>query len=75
MNDLMDQVREAINKSGMTRYAICKELGLAQSQLSRLMSGETGLRMDALQRLVDLLGFEIVLRPKYRQRKRKTKGK
>jgi hypothetical protein len=54
-----DQVRAAVEASGRSRYSICKEIELAQSNLSRFMSGEKGLSMDALDRLGILLGLEL----------------
>jgi hypothetical protein len=56
---LSNQVRAAVEASGRSRYSICKEIGLAQSNLSRFMSGEKGLSMDALDRLGILLGLEL----------------
>lgn len=70
MAHLWDQVRAAIRASGQTRYRIAQETGIEQSQLSRLMTGERGLSIDALERLADHLGLEIVIRPKRRERKR-----
>ena len=65
---LLDDIRAAILKSDKTRYRIAKELGLAESQLTRLMSGERGLRMESLEMLADHLGYRITL-------VKKTKGK
>ena len=56
---LSDQVRAAVEASGRSRYSICKDIGLAQSNLSRFMSGEQGLSMDALDRLGILLRLEL----------------
>ena len=41
MAKLTDAIRKAIRSSGQTRYRIAKEAEVAQSQLSRLMTGET----------------------------------
>jgi len=66
--ELLDQLRDAIERSGQTRYAISKATGIDQAQLSRLVSGEAGLGWDALKRLCDHLGVEIVVRPKRKGR-------
>lgn len=63
----MDDFRKAILKSGQTRYRIAEETGIGQPQLSRLMSGECGLSVEAAERLADYLGLEIILRPKQRK--------
>ena len=71
MADILEEVRESIERSGQTRYRISKETGISQSQLSRLMTGEQGISIEALQRLLDYLGLEIVIRSK----RRSTKGR
>jgi len=48
----------------MSRYRISKESGVAASQLSRLVNGERGLSIEAMERVAEVLGFEIVLRRK-----------
>lgn len=67
---LLKTIRKAIESSEVTRYRIAKDTGISQPQLCRLMSGKTGLSIEALERLADYLGLEIILRPK-RQRKGK----
>lgn len=69
MGRLLDEIRDAIEASGKTRYRIAQESGIAQSVLSRLMSGERGLSIEALETLADYLGLEIIMRPKRRRRK------
>ena len=68
MARLLDEIREAIDASGKTRYRIAQESGIAESVLSRLMSGERGLSIDAMETLADYFGLEIVMRPKRRRR-------
>jgi ribosome-binding protein aMBF1 (putative translation factor) len=64
-----DQIRDAVDRSGMSRYRICAEIKLSQSTMSRFMAGETGLRLDVLDRLAVLLGLTVVVK------KPKRKGK
>ncbi len=56
---LSDQVRAAVDASGLSRYRICKETGLSQAAMSRFMSGQGGLSMKALDRVADLLDLNI----------------
>ena len=56
---LSDQVRAAVDASGLSRYRICKETGIGQAAMSRFMSGQGGLSMKALDRLADLLDLNI----------------
>jgi len=69
MSKLLDEIREAIRASDKTRYRLSKETSIPQSQLSRLMTGEKGVSLDALERLAEALGLEIIIRPKRWQRK------
>ncbi len=68
MSEILEQVRQLIEKSGQSRYAIWKATGIPQQQLSRLMQGESGLSLDSLERLLQYLGHEIKI-----QKKRKEK--
>ena len=70
MGQILDAIRGAIEASGKTRYRIAQESGVAESALSRLMSGERGLSIDALERLAEDLELEITIRPKRRQRRK-----
>lgn len=54
-----EQLREAIDTSGQSRYAICKALKIDQAQLSRFMVGQRGLSVTVLDRLCDYLGLEL----------------
>lgn len=55
-------LKDAISKAEVTRYRIAKETGISESALSRFMSGERGLSMEALDRLLEYLGLEVVER-------------
>ncbi|MCP3906011.1 MAG: helix-turn-helix transcriptional regulator [Planctomycetes bacterium] len=67
---LFDELRAAIERSDMSRYAISKATGIDQGQLSRLMDGTGGLSVERLEQLADALDLEIVVRPR-----RKRKGR
>lgn len=57
---LSEQLREAIDASGMSRYRICKEIGLPESSLSRFMAGRQGLALTTVDQLGELLRLRIV---------------
>ena len=68
MGRLFTQLRSAIEASELSRYRISKETGISQGQLSHFMNGEKGLSPDAIERVADCLGLEIVLKSRKRTR-------
>lgn len=58
---LTDQLRYAIDESGLTRYQIAKETGIDESALAKFYNGHRGLSMKALDALGECLGLSIVL--------------
>ena len=65
---LSDQVRVAVDASGMSRYRICKEADIGQAAMSRFMSGQGGLSMKALDRLAVVLDLNITTGKRRRSR-------
>jgi plasmid maintenance system antidote protein VapI len=57
---LSDELRDAVNASGLSRYAIAKAIGVAASTLSRFMNGKGGLSMDYIDRLGGLLDLHVI---------------
>jgi predicted XRE-type DNA-binding protein len=66
---LSDEIRQAVDASGMSRYAICKQLGILQSSLSRFMSGKGGLMMASLDALAELLDLHLATGPRRQSEK------
>lgn len=62
MKPLLEQLREALETSGRSRYSIAKRIPLSESTLSRFMSHERGLSLAAAERLAEHLGFAVVLK-------------
>ena len=57
---LTDQIRRAINESGVSRYRLWKETGIDQAVLSRFVAGKAGMTLKSLDVLADALGLRIV---------------
>lgn len=70
MAKTLNAIRTAIDRSEKSRYRIAQDTGIAESVLSRLMSGERGLSIESLELLADYLELEIIIRPR-----RTRKGK
>ena len=61
MRPLSEQLREAIEKSGMTRYELAKRTGVSQCSLSKfILRQRPGLSFDAMDRVGQELGLVIV---------------
>jgi transcriptional regulator with XRE-family HTH domain len=56
---ISDGIRAAVDASGMSRYAICKALGIDKGLMSRFMNGKGGLAMATLDAIADLLELEV----------------
>lgn len=61
MPTLSEQLRDAIEKAGVSRYEISKATGVSQSTLSKFVLGtRPGLSFDAMDRVGEYLGLVIV---------------
>ena len=58
-NLLTDQLRQAIDDSGLTRYRIAQETGISENALSQFYNGHRGLSMEALNALGAFLQLTI----------------
>jgi hypothetical protein len=56
---LSDELRQAIGRSGVSRYSIWQQTGIDQGSLSKFMDGERGLGIESIDKLADLLGLHI----------------
>jgi len=65
--NLPDQLRQAIEDSGLTLYRIAKGSGIAYPVLHRFASGERDLTLTTASRLADYFGMRLTRpkRPKY----------
>jgi len=61
MTTFSDQIRAAIEASGITRYAIAKQAGIAESALSRFMSGDQSMSLSTVDKIAGALGLEVVV--------------
>lgn len=68
MKKLSEQLREAIEKAGVSRYEIAKQTGVSETTLCRFVSGERGISVDAMDAIGQYLGLSIG-----NQKKRSTK--
>lgn len=57
--DIESVLRQAIIKSGLTRYAVAKGAGVDTSQLLRFVAGQRSLTLPAAGKLAAFLGLEL----------------
>ena len=57
---LSEQIRQAIETCGETRYKVSKATGISEATLSRFMSGERGLPMKTLDKLGEYLQLTLI---------------
>jgi transcriptional regulator with XRE-family HTH domain len=73
---LSDALRAAIRRAPVSRYKIATETGVAQSALSRFVSGERSLDLTSVDRLAAYLGLELVgAERKQKARTNKQRGR
>ena len=58
---LTDQIRQAIDTCGLTRYRIAQDTGIDESTLAKFYHGTRGLSLDNLDRLSAYLKLRIVM--------------
>jgi hypothetical protein len=68
---LTERIQEAIRSGGMSRYAISKTTGISQDLLCHFMKGRSSLSFATADKILDVLGLEIVIRSRRNTRKEK----
>jgi hypothetical protein len=61
---ITEQLQEAIRNSGVTRYRISQGTGIDQATLCHFMQGRSSLSFASADKILDVLGLEIVIRPR-----------
>jgi len=69
MAKILQQLRELIEASEQSRYRIWKDTGIDQGQLSKLVHGKAGVSVEVLERLIEYLDLEVIIRPAKRKGK------
>lgn len=66
MQDYRDKLRLLLDelhaKDGITRYRIAKQSGISEQTLSNVMHKRRNLSLDALQKLLTSIGYELDFR-------------
>jgi ribosome-binding protein aMBF1 (putative translation factor) len=59
-----DQIRRAVEASGMSHYSICKRIGLDKGVMSRFVNGKGFLAEKSLNNLAAVLGLGVTVSAK-----------
>lgn len=59
-SSLIEALKLAIKESGISRYHLAKQVGIAESVLSRFINEQQGITLSTADRLATLLGMELV---------------
>jgi DNA-binding transcriptional MerR regulator len=63
MSKVYDELRKAIKESNKTRYRLWQETGIDQALLVRFMNRKSGLSIESIEKLIEALGLEIIIKP------------
>ena len=61
MNAFSDQIRDAIEASCVSRFALAEQAGIAESAISRFLSGKQGLSLSSLDKIAEVLGLQVLV--------------
>jgi len=64
MSELFRQVRNLIESAEESRYRISKATGVSESSLSQFMAETKGLSHEAIEKILEHLGYEIRVQKK-----------
>ena len=64
MVSMNEQLRDAIERSGKSRYRISLESGVSQAVLSRFVNGHADLTVATAEKLCKAIGAELILKTK-----------
>jgi transcriptional regulator with XRE-family HTH domain len=63
MQNIPEQIKQLIKKSGKTQYQIAKDMGIKASTLQRVQKDDTwGTQINTAMKILDYLGYTIVIK-------------
>lgn len=63
MNDIRDDIKRELKRQHMTRVALAKASGYADSTLKRYLQGKQSMRVDSVADICEVLGYRLALVP------------
>lgn len=65
-----EQLRAAIEASNLSMLGLCRETGIDRAAMSRFVNRKAGLRLETVDRIVEVLGLRLVAAPASRRKTR-----
>ena len=62
-DDLRELLDRAHNERGLTRYRLCKQMGIDSGTLSNVLAKRRHFSLDKLEQILGLLGFKLAFSP------------
>lgn len=59
MAGIVEQLRRAIIKSGLSHYELAKRSGVSRAVIARFVAGERDIRLDTAERLAEALRLTL----------------
>ena len=67
MSGIPERIKEEMEKQRWSGRALCAQCGVAQSSLSRYLTGKIDLSVKSLEAVLGVLGYELSIRKKQKQ--------
>jgi transcriptional regulator with XRE-family HTH domain len=64
-----NEIKAIMDEKGVTAYRLSKGTGIDKAALSRFFSGERGMSVESIDKLLDYLGYEMTIRKKRKPEK------
>jgi hypothetical protein len=61
---LIELIQRAIRDCGKSRYRLSQETGIDQAVLCRFLQGKSSLTLGSVDRVLDAMNLEVVIRPR-----------
>jgi len=67
MESIGKEIDALIGKRGLSRYRVSKDIGIAQESLLRSLKEDANPRWKTVKKVLDYLGYEMILRPRRKE--------
>jgi probable addiction module antidote protein len=69
MKPIGKEIRAILQKKGITLYRVAKDLGVTRESLYRSLLDDANPEWRTIQRILDYLDYDFVLKPKRKERR------